>query len=363
MITDDTLRPLLGSASDRDSMLISAPASGWRSAPKALPKRELNRLRALTQGAAERVTWAASSGKRPRYPALRQSVLSGYIWLTLASDSPVVVMRSASDFIPTDALHIGSGGGVRQRGTVHDKPAIARFGLMDSPGDPSWHYRALEEFRFGEVPEPIEHGEVHGVAWTLESFRLGHPPRHLSDGAIDQVSDFLAKLPTPLESSDLLAATASELARFSDDVEAVSERLATSFQALPSAVNHGDIWSGNLLFEDDRLVGVIDWDSWQPRGIPGIDLIHLYAEDLRRNQGISYGDLVDQSFWSSEPLTRTLARHFAKLGLSWQETLSEELAGAWWMTASTGALQRTPALADNVVWMDRNVHRPARRFG
>ncbi len=363
MISDDALRPLLGSASGRESILISAPATGWRSAPKALTKRELNRMRARSQNSVERVTWAASSGKRPRYPALRQSVLSGYIWLTLASDSPVVIMRAASDFIPTDALHIGSGGGVRQRGTWHNKPVIARLGANGSPGDPSWHYRALEQFRFVEVPEPIGQGEVDGVAWTIESFRDGYPLRQLTDSVVDQVSDFLTKLPPPKKPSDLVADAVDELAGFSVDVSAVSERLAATFQTLPSAVNHGDVWAGNLLVDDDRLVGVIDWDSWQPRGLPGIDLIHLYAEDVRRSQGISYGDLVDQSFWSSEPLTQTLARHFAKLGLEWQETRSEELAAAWWMTASTGALRRTPTLADNPVWMDRNVHRPARRFG
>lgn len=363
MISDDALRPLLGTGVDRKSILISAPASGWRNAPKALIMRELNRVRSRSGNTAERVTWAASSGKRPRYPALRQSMLSGYIWVTLPTDSPVAVMRTTSEFTPTDALHIGSGGGMRQRGTWQGKVVLARFGLTESPSDPTRHYRALQKFRFVEVPEPIGHGEVDDVTWAVESFRSGRPPRQLTNNIATQVSDFLAKLPTPTEPSDLVADTSAVLANFAVEISAISESLTATLHTLPPAVNHGDVWSGNLLFDEGRLVGVIDWDSWQPRGVPGIDLIHLYAEDVRRSRGTSYGDLVDRSFWADEALTRTMAGHFVELDLAGWAARQDELAAVWWMTATSGALRRTPTLADNQVWMDRNVHRPARRFG
>lgn len=49
-----------------------------------------------------------------------------------------------------------------------------------------------------------------------------------------------------------------------------ADRLAARFagyEGLPYRVIHGDYWAGNLLFEGDRVIGVLDYDktSWQPR--------------------------------------------------------------------------------------------------
>jgi len=54
------------------------------------------------------------------------------------------------------------------------------------------------------------------------------------------------------------------------ELETLTDVLATRFAkhtALPSLVIHGDYYAGNLLFDGDLVVGVVDYDkaSWQPR--------------------------------------------------------------------------------------------------
>ena len=60
------------------------------------------------------------------------------------------------------------------------------------------------------------------------------------------------------------------LGSLAQDLEAQADGLARRFGthgALPHLVIHGDYYAGNLLFEGDRIAGVVDYDKagWQPR--------------------------------------------------------------------------------------------------
>ncbi len=60
------------------------------------------------------------------------------------------------------------------------------------------------------------------------------------------------------------------LAQIAGQLEAHALELAVRFAghgALPHLVIHGDYYAGNLLFDGDRIVGVVDYDKarWQPR--------------------------------------------------------------------------------------------------
>jgi homoserine kinase type II len=78
-----------------------------------------------------------------------------------------------------------------------------------------------------------------------------------------------------LEQDRDLASIARQLAAHAAD-------LATRFArhgALARLVIHGDYYAGNLLFEDDRIVGVVDYDKarWQPRVVELAEALIYFA--------------------------------------------------------------------------------------
>ncbi len=107
---------------------------------------------------------------------------------------------------------------------------------------------------------------------------------------------------------------------------------------------------------------MIDWDSWSEHGVPGLDIIHLWAEELRRERGVSYGELIQQRFWSNETVSSMVADYFAALSLEWHVDTQLLLAASWWMTAVAGAVRRNPELETNSTWIARNVAGPAEAF-
>jgi Ser/Thr protein kinase RdoA (MazF antagonist) len=77
---------------------------------------------------------------------------------------------------------------------------------------------------------------------------------------------------------------AERLRRHAAEIQA---RLA-GFDLLPSLVIHGDYYSGNLIFRDNKIVGVLDYDlaHWAPRVVEVAEaLIYFAREDLRRTRG------------------------------------------------------------------------------
>ena len=73
---------------------------------------------------------------------------------------------------------------------------------------------------------------------------------------------------------------------------------------------HGDLWMGNVLFEDDVVSGVVDWDC-AGVGHPGIDL-----GSLRFDAAISYGpDAVEDILAGWESAARSTATDVPRFDL------------------------------------------------
>jgi homoserine kinase type II len=88
--------------------------------------------------------------------------------------------------------------------------------------------------------------------------------------------------------------------------------LATHYagqESLPHTVIHGDYYADNLLFEDDRVVGVVDYDKacWQPRVAELAEALIYFASPRPGH----LRHLVYPGFLDWEPFTRFL-RYYAR---------------------------------------------------
>ena len=82
--------------------------------------------------------------------------------------------------------------------------------------------------------------------------------------------------------SDPSTSSGHRLAQVARQLEAQAADLAARFAghgALPHLVIHGDYYAGNLLFDGDRIVGVVDYDKarWQPRVVELAEALIYFA--------------------------------------------------------------------------------------
>jgi homoserine kinase type II len=90
-----------------------------------------------------------------------------------------------------------------------------------------------------------------------------------------------------------------DLAQIAGQLEAHALDLAARFAglgALPHLVIHGDYYGGNLLFDGDRIVGVVDYDKarWQPRVVELAEaLIYFATERSGHLKHIVYSGTLD----------------------------------------------------------------------
>jgi homoserine kinase type II len=97
------------------------------------------------------------------------------------------------------------------------------------------------------------------------------------------------------------------LAAILQQLKSRAHDLATRFarhQTVPRLVIHGDYYAGNLLFQDDQIVGVVDYDkaTWQPRIVEVAEAL-IYFASSRPGQ---LKHLVYPGFLEWKPLKRFL---------------------------------------------------------
>lgn len=159
------------------------------------------------------------------------------------------------------------------------------------------------------------------------------------------------------------------LARIARRLEARAGDLAVRFSnhgALPHLIVHGDYYAGNLLFDGDRIVGVVDYDKagWQPR-VSELGEALIYFASPRPGH---LKHLVYPGYLEREPLTRFMqvyARTVA-LGEAEIQALPDYICCIWFSVSlqrlleqnaqrpaeAAGALREVLALAD---WASINV--------
>jgi Ser/Thr protein kinase RdoA (MazF antagonist) len=139
--------------------------------------------------------------------------------------------------------------------------------------------------------------------------------------------------------------TRERVTRVADELAPVVARSSRT-----ASLVHGDFWPGNLLEDEGRLSGLVDWDALH-RGPASVDLVHLLLH-LRRGSGAgSIGDTA------AEALTgRPWDAHEAAILAAAQPDLDARATLLlWWLDFAAGNLVRIPQSAGSARWLLRNV--------
>jgi len=114
---------------------------------------------------------------------------------------------------------------------------------------------------------------------------------------------------------------------------AVAERLETGLADLPRGFGHGDFWSGNLLADGERLVGVVDWAAAGSDRLPLVDLIHLQLSEHRWATNESLGrPLVEEMLpWAQRGGDEHARSYCQQLGFEPKPERLEALVIAYWL--------------------------------
>jgi Phosphotransferase enzyme family len=235
---------------------------------------------------------------------------------------------------------------------------LAPSGVSSDPAAAADALERLEAARVPDVPRLLGRGSVAGANWALESVLPGRRPRRLTRLLAKEVVTLCAALPVADGPPSALGEELTILADLLPDYATSFERANASFSAGGeqgfAVLRHGDLWSGNLLVHRARLGGVIDWDTWHPSSLPGIDVLHLFAVEERRRARLDFGRMWLQRPWRSERFKEFAGPYWRRFGSPGRELL-DVIGVAWWTCWATQALRRHPRLLQEPEWLRRNV--------
>jgi hypothetical protein len=354
----DSWRP--PSTSGDEPVVFGRPALPSGTGRRTALRQALARERALSAiarqgGRVHRIPPQALGGGRARN-ALRSFLLGGAVAELGRATVPRIldVAATAADLRLGERLHLSAGGSVIVRVEARGTPAIFRVGVAGAPGDPERGAEALAHLAAIDMPVPrlLATGTTVGASWSLETALGGQRPDALSLELFRHIAKLWAAMPAgngpPAAPRRDLEALAALLPDRADLFRRLGESVRAPLRSLPSTMRHGDLWVGNLLVDDGRLTGIVDWDAWDPGAVPGADLLHLHATSRRIAERCQLGDVFARRPWRDEAFRATLRGPAA-------EVPAEVLAVAWWAGEVRGTVSRHPARAADERWLAVNV--------
>ena len=274
-----------------------------------------------------------------------------------------VLAAAGGAAMSTPRIRAGRDGSVLIRIDMADGPAMLRIAPPHDAGRLESAVDALRFLRDADVPlvpRLIDRGETAGRSWATETVTPGSPPARLSSELLSDVADFAARLTVgrrPITAPrDDLAAMAVVVPSASVQLERVAAAVIADLAPLPAVIQHGDLLLSNLLTRRGGLTGVVDWETWHPAGVPGVDLLQLTAFD-----GLGLGGDLG-SMWRARPWQsaayRSLSRsYFEALGVEAEDRQLHAIAVAWWANR-INVLRRRPErrrLFEDSAWIEANV--------
>lgn len=218
--------------------------------------------------------------------------------------------------------------------------------------------------------------EAHGAAgigaWSAERRLTGvrvEPP--LSVSVLDECRAVLVELfrvgTTDSANAQTCAATLHRIdGAIPPDAADAAGRLGTAADRVladvPRGFGHGDFWYENLLIDNGRLTGVIDWDSAGPGRLPLLDLLHLRLSARRPVPGYRWGSaLLDELMpWADDGVDDLGRRYCDDLGLGTRPAMLRALIIAYWLDWLHYQFDRYADRASRSRWIANNVVKVAR---
>jgi aminoglycoside phosphotransferase (APT) family kinase protein len=131
--------------------------------------------------------------------------------------------------------------------------------------------------------------------------------------------------------------------------------LADAISSWPAVVQHGDLYRDNILVHKGALNGVIDWETWHPRGTPGVDLVHLLLLGSTGG-GSKLPNLASPPGWPAA-VHEGMLRYARALGLAISPSQMTAVGMACWANRLTVLLERPErrGIVTDRTWIRRNV--------
>jgi hypothetical protein len=228
-------------------------------------------------------------------------------------------------------------------------------------------HAALRQARLPEhASELISWLEARGrtglADWSLERLMRGaRPAAPLSEQVLAGCVEFLVALHGADGAGDTRN-TAQTAAAYCPPPEAgaivsLGKRLEASLGDLPRGFAHGDFFHGNLLVEDDRLVGVVDWDASGPGRLPLLDLLHLRHMSDRRPSDLDWGPTLVEHLlpWAQGGADATTRDYCRRVGVEPLPDTLVALVAAYWLERVAYQLASYADRAGRRRWIERNV--------
>lgn len=191
------------------------------------------------------------------------------------------------------------------------------------------------------VPSLLAQGRAGAASWSLEQRMPGaSPPLPFDAGLLDDCVEFLAvlhKAPCAAgqHGTDITSAAAGvgRLTRHGALVRRLAARAVENVHDLPRGFGHRDFWHRNLLAQDGRLTGVVDWDSAAGGTLPFLDLMHLVATQRLRPGGHMLGRALVEVLlpWAERGGDVHAERYAAALGVSTRAPQLRALVTVYWL--------------------------------
>jgi hypothetical protein len=258
-------------------------------------------------------------------------------------------------------------------------PAILRVAVGRARSQIRDQIKALEALEQGDcplevaerIPWVIAHGKAGLGEWSLERRLRGSRPDDRLEGALlDECLEFLVAL-RRAGGGSVNGTTFAELVEGpagvaspgnAEVLRALGRQLDHSLAAVARGFAHGDFFAGNLLVEDGRLTGVLDWDAGGTGRMPALDLLHLQLTSERYGSDDDWGRAVVERLLPSargggDPLLR---RYCSELGLEAEPRLLEALVFAYWLEYAAYQLRTHLDRRRQPGWIAGNVDLVAR---
>jgi len=143
-------------------------------------------------------------------------------------------------------------------------------------------------------------------------------------------------------------------------LDRLRRELPRRLDPVPLGWGHGDFWPANLLVRGGDLVGVIDWDAADPKGLAALDLFHLTALSDPQLRRLAHGRRCAEGLW---PLARRggdarLQAYCRATGTPSVPEVLEALVTAYWLTRVARDLRTFADRGDRPAWLEANLHEP-----